>query len=109
MPAPMCRRLAPRLVARPGLRLALALFAIDLGAELGRPALQNLVSLLRMGLGHVLEGLAIPPDLLALRHRSAPHVIMPTAFRRFASSPWRQVRAAFHSFGSVTVSTVSMV
>src|SRR5919108_1598485 len=99
----MCRRLAPRLVPRLDLRLALALFAIDLGAELGRPALQNLVPLLRMRLGHVLQGLAIPPDLLALCHRSGPH-FMPTAFRRFASSPWRQVRAAFHSFGSDTLS-----
>src|SRR5262245_624052 len=77
---------APGLVARLGLRLALALLAVDLRTELGRLALQNLVPFLGMRLCHVLQRLAIPPDLLALRHRWVPH-FMPTAFRRFASRP----------------------
>src|SRR5688500_4246806 len=99
--------LAPRFVTRPGLRLALALLAIDLGAELGRLALQLLAPRLGLRFGHLVQRLAIPPDLLAFGHRSVPH-FMPTAFRRLASSPWRQLRAAFHSLGSATLPTVSI-
>src|SRR5688572_24322628 len=78
--------LAVRLVTPPGLRLALALFAIDLGTELGRLALQLFPPHLALRLGHLMQRLAIPPDLLAFGHRSAPY-FRPTAFWRFASSP----------------------
>src|SRR5688572_10914068 len=64
--------LAPRLVGRLDPRLALALLAVDLGAELGRLAFQLLAALLRLRLGHVLQGFAVLLDLLALPPRPAP-------------------------------------